>query len=216
MKNLEKKKVSITVIRRLPTYYRYLDELLGRGIERISSQDLSVLTGFTASQIRQDLNNFGGFGQQGYGYNVLDLKSQISRIIGYDVQKNAVLVGAGRLGQTLAAYKGFKDSGLNVIGIFDRNPNNIGKVINDVEIKPMDELEPFLEENHLDIGIITVAKDGAQEIADKYIEHGIKAIWNFAPVDIVVPEGVFIESVRLTDSLLTLSYFLRSSEEVAE
>ncbi|NLY21418.1 MAG: redox-sensing transcriptional repressor Rex [Tissierellia bacterium] len=210
---MERKKVSITVIRRLPTYYRYLEELLERGIERISSQDLSVLTGFTASQIRQDLNNFGGFGQQGYGYNVLDLKNQIGRILGYDKAKKAVLIGAGKLGQTLASYKGFNESGMEVVGIFDRNPKNIGTVIEGVEIQDIKYAEEFLKNNAIDIGVITVSKEGAQDIADMYVRNGVRGIWNFAPVDIACAEPVYIENVRLTDSLLTLSYFLQEDNE---
>lgn len=202
-------KVSITVIRRLPKYYRYLGDLLNKGINRISSQELSKMTGFTASQIRQDLNNFGGFGQQGYGYNVEELHSQLGKILGLETIYRAVIAGAGNLGQAIANYKGFEDAGFKVLSLFDKNPKVIGLRIRDIEIRDVDTMAEFIKENNIDIGIITSPKDNAQEITDTFIKAGVKGIWNFAPTDLNVPEDMIVENVRLNESLFTLSYFLR-------
>lgn len=206
-------RVSITVIRRLPKYYRYLGELLKKNITRISSQELSNMTGFTASQIRQDLNNFGGFGQQGYGYNVEDLHSQLGKILGLDKKYKTVIVGAGNLGQAVANYKGFEDAGFQVLSLFDKNPKLIGLRIRDLEIKDVDELEEFIVENGVEIGIITTPRESAQEIANIYSKAGIKGIWNFAPADLVVDDDIIVENVHLNESLFTLSYFLNNKED---
>ncbi|WP_422487104.1 redox-sensing transcriptional repressor Rex [Gudongella sp. DL1XJH-153] len=204
-------KVSLTVIRRLPKYHRYLSDLMDKGISRISSQELSVLTGFTASQIRQDLNNFGGFGQQGYGYNVEDLQRELGKILGLDQRYNAVIVGAGNLGQAIANYRGFEDAGFKVLAMFDRNPRVIGLKIRDIEIKDMEHIEDFIKKNNVEIGIITTPKDSAQEVADIYVKAGVKGVWNFAPADINVPEDMILENVRLNESLFILSYFLKAA-----
>lgn len=201
--------VSITVIRRLPKYYRYLSELLQKGINRISSQELSKLTGFTASQIRQDLNNFGGFGQQGYGYNVEELHKELGKILGLNNEYKAVVAGAGNLGNAIANYGGFKDAGFDIIGVFSRYYKDLPFDMEGLEVRDMSELEDFIKDNNVDIGIITTSKDNAQKVADIYIKSGIKGIWNFAPVDLVVPEDIVLENVRLSDSLYTLSYFLK-------
>jgi len=206
-------KVSITVIRRLPKYYRYLGELLKRGTNRISSQELSNLTGFTASQIRQDLNNFGGFGQQGYGYNVEELHKQLGKILGLDKVYNTVIAGAGNLGQAVANYKGFEDSGFKVLSLFDKNPKLIGLKIRDLEIRDVDELGDFIVKNNVEIGIITTPKESAQDIADIYVKSGIRGIWNFAPADLTVKEDIIIENVHLNESLFTLSYFLNNKSD---
>ena len=207
-------KVSITVIRRLPKYYRYLGELLNKGITRISSQELSKLTGFTASQIRQDLNNFGGFGQQGYGYNVDELHRQLGKILGLGKIYNTVIAGAGNLGQAVANYKGFQDAGFTVLSLFDKNPKLIGLKIRDIEIRDVDLLEEFIKENNVEIGIITTPKENAQDIASIFVKSGIKGIWNFAPADIKVPNNVIVENVHLNESLFTLSYFLNNHVEL--
>jgi len=206
-------KVSLTVIRRLPKYHRYLSDLMDKGISRISSQELSVLTGFTASQIRQDLNNFGGFGQQGYGYNVEDLQRELGKILGLDQKYNAVIVGAGNLGQAIANYRGFEDAGFKVLSMFDRNPRVIGLKIRDIEIRDMENIEAFIKENNVEIGIITTPKESAQEVADIYVKAGVKGIWNFAPSDLNVPDEMIIENVRLNESLFILSYFLKAATE---
>lgn len=206
-------KISITVIRRLPKYYRYLGDLLNKGINRISSQELSKMTGFTASQIRQDLNNFGGFGQQGYGYNVEELHSQLGKILGLETIYRAVVAGAGNLGQAIANYKGFEDAGFKVLSLFDKNPRVIGLKIRDIEIRDVDNMVDFIKENNVDIGIITSPRESAQELADTFVKAGVKGIWNFAPIDLNVPEDMIVENVRLNESLFTLSYFLRQKYE---
>ena len=208
------KQVSITVIRRIPKYYRHLTELLDNGINRISSQELSELTGFTASQIRQDLNNFGGFGQQGYGYNVEELRNELGKILGLDRKYNVVLTGAGNLGHALANYRGFKETGIDIVGVFDRSEKIKKHQDKDkLEVKPMEELKDFIKANKVEIGIITTAKRYAQEVANIYIEAGIKGIWNFAAVDLKVPEDVKLEDVRLSESLYTLTYFIQENDE---
>ena len=204
------KKISDTVIRRLPIYHRYLTELIDGGIERISSGELSKLTGFTASQIRQDLNNFGGFGQQGYGYNAADLRSQIDKILGIDRDYKAVVVGVGHLGRAIARYPGFKKSGFSIDMLFDID-EVAGTLVGGIKVKSISELSKFLKENKIDVGIICAPKAVAQEIADILIRGNVKGIWNFAPVDIQAPESVVVENVRLNDSLLTLSYYLKEN-----
>ena len=204
--------VSITVIKRLPKYYRYLGDLISKGINRISSQELSNLTGFTASQIRQDLNNFGGFGQQGYGYNVEDLQNQLGKILGLDKKYNAVIVGAGNIGHAIAYYRGFSDSGFNMVEIFDDNPKRIGTKFKDREVKDLKDLKEYLKNNKVDIGIITTGKDMAQSTADVFVAGGVKGIWNFATTDLSLPEDIVLENVRLTESLFTLSYFLKENK----
>ena len=206
-------KISITVIRRLPKYYRYLGELLRKGINRTSSQELSHLTGFTASQIRQDLNNFGGFGQQGYGYNVEELRDQLGKILGLDRLYNTVIAGAGNLGQAIANYRGFAEAGFKLLSLFDKNPKVIGLRIGDIEIRDIDEMESFIRENNVEIGIITTPMEQAQNVADVYMKSGIKGIWNFAPADIKVNSNIIIENVHLIESLFTLSYFLTNKED---
>ncbi|MFB0972789.1 MAG: redox-sensing transcriptional repressor Rex [Tissierellia bacterium] len=207
---MSEKKVSIAVIRRLPKYLRFLEDLEESGVKGISSQELSELTGFTASQIRQDFNNFGGFGQQGFGYNVKSLKENIGKIVGYDLTKNAVIVGAGNLGKTIAKYSGFRDAGLNIIGIFDRNPNNIGQDIDGTEIQDISKIENFLKNKKVHVGIITVDKESAQDVADLFVKYGVNGIWNFAPLDLNLPEETMVENMRFTESLLVLSYFLKN------
>lgn len=206
-------RVSITVIRRLPKYYRYLGELMRKNINRVSSQELSNMTGFTASQIRQDLNNFGGFGQQGYGYNVEELHSQLGKILGLDQVYNTVIAGAGNLGQAVANYRGFADAGFKVLALFDKNPKLVGLRIRELEIKDVDVLEEYIRENKVEIGIITTPMESAQEIADIYMKAGIRGIWNFAPADLEVNDDVIIENVHLNESLFTLSYFLNNQDD---
>jgi len=204
--------ISMAVIKRLPKYYRYLGELLRNDVERISSKELADRIGFTASQIRQDLNNFGDFGQQGYGYNVRLLYEEIGKILGLTKTYNTVIVGAGNIGQAIANYTNFEKLGFHLKGIFDRNPKLIGISIRDIVIQDVDNLEDFLKNNHIDIGIICVPKEQAQKIADIFVRCGVKGIWNFAPTDLSVPEDVIVENVHLSESLLTLSYRLNEVE----
>ena len=203
---LEEKEISRAVIKRLPRYYRYLGELLDDGVERISSNELSDRMQVTASQIRQDLNNFGGFGQQGYGYNVKFLYDEIGKILGLDKTYNMIILGAGNLGQALANYVRFEKRGFRVIGMFDVNPQLIGKKIRGIEIRMLDELPEFLEQNDIQIATLTLPKAAAEEVAIKLVESGIKAIWNFAHTDLNLPDDVVVENVHLSESLMQLSY----------
>ena len=206
------KNISMAVIRRLPKYYRYLGDLLSKDIQRISSKELSDIIGFTASQIRQDLNNFGGFGQQGYGYNIEDLYKEIGKILGLDTSYSAVLIGAGNLGQAIANYSGFKNAGFEIKALFDANPKVIGLKIRDFEILDSDFIEEYIKSNNIDIGILCVPKNGAQQLADRLVNAGVKGIWNFAPIDLNVSKEVIVENVNLTDSLFTLSYLMKEDE----
>lgn len=199
----------MAVIRRLPKYHRYLRELLDKDIKRISSKELSEIIGFTASQIRQDLNNFGGFGQQGYGYNVEDLYNEIGKILGLTKNYNTIIIGAGNLGQALANYASFGRFGFNLVGIFDVNPKLIGLKINNVEVRDMDDLKAFASETPIDIAYICTSRSGAQDVADALMACKIKAVWNFAPVDLKVDDDVIVENVHLIDNLLTLTYFVK-------
>ena len=205
---MDEKRISKAVIRRLPRYYRYLGELLEEGVERISSNELSSKMHVTASQIRQDLNNFGGFGQQGYGYNVPYLYAEIGKILGLDRTHHIIIIGAGNLGQALANYVKFEKRGFKVVGIFDINPVLKGISIRGNEIRMMDELPEFLRENDVQIATLTLPKAYAEETANLLVENGIKAIWNFAHLDLAVPEDVIVENVHLSESLMRLSYNL--------
>ena len=202
------KEISQAVIRRMPRYYRYLGELLDEGVERISSNELSSRMQVTASQIRQDLNNFGGFGQQGYGYNVKYLYEEIGKILGLNEKHNIIVIGAGNLGQALANYVKFEKRGFKVVGIFDINPVLKGISIRGNEIRMMNELPEFLRENDVQIATLTLPKAYAEETANLLVENGIKAIWNFAHLDLAVPEDVIVENVHLSESLMRLSYNL--------
>ena len=203
---MEQRKISRAVISRLPRYYRYLGDLLEAGVERISSNDLSKKMQVTASQIRQDLNNFGGFGQQGYGYNVKYLYTEIGKILGLDRTHNFIIIGAGNLGQALANYAAFERSGFILKSLFDVNPRLEGVAIRGIPVRMMDELVDFLKENEIEIAALTIPKSKAVEVADILVENGIRAIWNFAHTDLDLPEDVIVESVHLSDSLMTLSY----------
>ncbi len=205
---MEEKKISSAVIKRLPRYYRYLSELLEKGIDRISSQELSKKMNVTASQIRQDFNNFGGFGQQGYGYNVSYLRDEIGKILGLEHHYNVIIVGAGNLGQALANYAGFVKRGFRISGIFDINPAVIGQVINGIEVMSIDVLETFVKEQGVNIAALTLPKDQASRIARKLAEMGVEAFWNFASTDLNLPEHVVVENVHLAESLMRLSYKL--------
>ena len=205
---MEAKEISKAVIKRLPRYYRYLGELMEENVERISSNDLSKKMHVTASQIRQDLNNFGGFGQQGYGYNVPYLYAEIGKILGLDRTHHIIIIGAGNLGQALANYVKFEKRGFKVVGIFDINPVLKGISIRGNEIRMMDELPEFLRENDVQIATLTLPKAYAEETANLLVENGIKAIWNFAHLDLAVPEDVIVENVHLSESLMRLSYNL--------
>ncbi|KNF09610.1 redox-sensing transcriptional repressor Rex [Gottschalkia purinilytica] len=203
----------MAVIRRLPKYHRYLGELLEKDVTRISSYELSKLTGFTASQIRQDFNNFGGFGQQGYGYNVEDLYNQLGNILGLGKKYNTIIIGAGNLGQAIANYKSFDDKGFRMLALFEKNPKLVGLTIRDIDILDIDSIESFSKENKIDIAVITTPKSQAQDVVNRVVNCGVKAIWNFAPIDLKVPEDVVVENVQLSESLLTIAFLLKEKEE---
>jgi redox-sensing transcriptional repressor len=208
---MEKKyKVSMVAIRRLPKYYRYLKDLMDKDIEKISSKELGDIMGFTASQIRQDLNNFGGFGQQGYGYNVRELHEEVGKILGIDKSYNIVIIGAGNLGQALANYTNFEKTGFNCKAMFDINPRLIGMTMRDIKIYDFDGIEEYIENNDIDIAFVCTNKENAKDVASKICRSGkIRAIWNFAPTDITTPEGIIVENVHLIDSLLTVTYQIK-------
>jgi redox-sensing transcriptional repressor len=205
-------KISNVVIKRLPRYRRYLKELQRKGVDKISSNEFSRLIGYTASQIRQDLNNFGGFGQQGYGYNVDALYTEISAILGLDQEYKMIIVGVGNLGQAIANYTYYYKAGSVVHGLFDVNPRLIGLKINDIEVMDYEHLVDYVEDNNIDIGIICTTKDNAQEVADKLCFAGVKGIWNFAPIDLEVPDFVAVENVHLSDSLHSLAYHMNRNK----
>lgn len=208
----KKKNISMAVIKRLPKYHRYLGELIKNDVDRISSKELGEKIGFTASQIRQDLNCFGDFGQQGYGYNVKELYNEVRIILGLTKEYKTIIIGAGNIGQALANYNRFEKIGYKLQRIFDINPKLIGIKIRDVEVTDIDELEDFLRNNKIDIGIICVTSTNAQKVCNLLVDNGIKGIWNFAPVDLQVPDGIVVENVHLSDSLLTLSYLMNVNE----
>ena len=201
-------KISQAVISRLPRYLRYLGDLKDEGVERISSHDLSIRMHVTASQIRQDFNHFGGFGQQGYGYNVGYLYDEIGKILGLDHKHSMVIIGAGNLGQALANYMNFEKRGFFVKGIFDRNEEVIGKKVRNLEIQDIANLESFITDNQIEIAVLTLPKAGATEISKILVRSGITAIWNFAHVDLELPDNVIVENVHLSESLMKLSYKL--------
>lgn len=213
---MEEKGISQAVIGRLPRYFRYLGELKDEGVERISSQDLSELMNVTASQIRQDFNNFGGFGQQGYGYNVEFLYQEIGKILGLNKTHHLIIIGAGNLGQALGNYMNFERRGFILKGIFDKNPALYGKKVREIEVQPMEKIEGFVQENDIDIAVLTIPKTSAVEVAEVLVANGIKAIWNFAHVDLNVPEGIQVENVHLSDSLMKLSYNLERYNKAQE
>lgn len=203
---MQDKMISKAVISRLPRYYRYLGELLEQGEERISSNDLSKRMKVTASQIRQDLNNFGGFGQQGYGYNVKYLHTEIGKILGLDEKHNLIIIGAGQLGQALVKYSAFEKRGFIFKALFDINPELRGTKVCDVEIHMMDEMREYIKKNNIEIAVLTIPKGSAAGVADVLVESGIKGIWNFAHTDLNLPEHIVVENVHLSDSLMRLSY----------
>ena len=213
---MDNKEISQAVIGRLPRYFRYLGELKDDGIERISSQELCAIMKVTASQIRQDFNNFGGFGQQGYGYKVEYLYEEIGKILGLHKTHNLIIIGAGNLGQALANYMNFERRGFLFRGIFDNNPALFGKKIRDLEVQPMEELETFVKENEIDIAVLTIPKDNALEVAERLARQDIKGIWNFAHIDLNLSKEIQVENVHLSDSLMKLTYNINRYETEKE
>lgn len=210
---MNRRDISNAVIYRLPRYHRYLGDLDELGVERISSGELSKIMGVTASQIRQDLNNFGGFGQQGYGYNVKYLREQIGSIMGLDSDHNMVIAGAGNFGRTLAKFFSEQNTNFKVIGMIDVNPELKGEVIEGMEVMFPEDFPEFAKENNVEIGILTVPSIKAMEAAETFVKCGVKALWNYAHIDLDFPDDVSIENVHLFDSLLRLSYNLTNNKK---
>ncbi|MDD7433435.1 MAG: redox-sensing transcriptional repressor Rex [Peptoniphilaceae bacterium] len=203
-----KQEISNAVIRRLPKYLRYLTGLENRGVERISSQQLGELTGFTASQIRQDFNHFGGFGQQGYGYNVKFLKEEIARIIGLNQPKRIAIVGLGHLGTALANNGILNEESFRLTALFDKNPEVIGTEMAGIRISDVSEMSKVIRERKIDILTVTTPRSVAQAVVDEAVQAGVRGIWNFALLDLVLPKGVALENVHLRESLFTLDYYM--------
>ncbi len=213
----ENQQVSIPVIKRLPRYHRYLEELKNNGVVRISSRELSSRMGLTASQIRQDLNCFGGFGQQGYGYNIEQLYNEIGNILGINKRSKAIMIGAGNLGHAIATHLHFENRGFELIGIFDNNKSVIGTNVGGRTVMASDELEDFCNREHPVAAILCIPSEYAAENADKLVSLGIKGFWNFTQYDLVNKyEGVAVENVHLGDSLMTLCYQINSKPETNE
>lgn len=206
-------KISSAVITRLPRYYRYLGELLEEGVTRISSKELSERMKVTASQIRQDLNNFGGFGQQGYGYNVQNLYDEIGKILGIGLAQNMIVIGAGHLGQAIANYANYGKRGFVIKALFDINPDLAGYTVNGAPVYPLSKLEEYLSENDVKIAAMCIPKTHAGEVAKRLIANGVKAIWNFSHLDLDVPDDVIVENVHLSETLMRLSYKLNYEED---
>ena len=210
----DKGSVSQAVISRLPRYYRYLGELIEQGVERISSNELSELMGTTSSQIRQDRNHFGGFGQQGYGYQVEYLYEEIGKLLGLEKEHKLIVIGAGNLGQALANYGNFEKRGFNICAMFDRNEALIGKTtVRGIPIYGMDSLIEFVVENQIDIVVMAIPKTSSVEVAESLKDTGIKGIWNFSHTDLDMGKDIVVENVHLSESLMRLSYKLKASEE---
>ena len=207
------KKISAAVIKRLPRYYRYLSELLDNGIERISSGELSKQMKVTASQIRQDFNNFGGFGQQGYGYNVPYLKNEIGKILGLDRDYHVIILGAGNLGHALANYVGFEKRGFVVSAVFDVSPDKIGKKIGHTMVYDMKDLEGYVKGHTVDIAALTLPKSIAPAVAKQLVQYGVSAFWKFAATDLNLPGNIAVENVHLAESLMRLSYNISNLPE---
>ena len=204
--------VSDAVIRRLPGYYRHLRELEAAGVTSISSQELGERMHLTPSQIRQDINCFGGFGRQGYGYKVTELKGHIGEILGLDQQHRLIILGAGNIGCAVAQYPTFSREGFRTIALFDTQENKVGRSLGDIPVLHMDTLEEFVRDNVVDIAVLALPKRNAQDALNRLYESGVRAIWNFAPVDLTLPDGVAVNNVHLSDSLHILSYRMNEKE----
>lgn len=203
--------VSLSVVKRLPRYYRFLGDIKNKGTVRISSGELSKKMGFTASQIRQDLNCFGGFGQQGYGYNVEQLHSEIGKILGVDSKLKTILIGAGNLGRAVASHMSFEERGFNLIGIFDKNEALAGQMVRNIPIRQINGMFDFCRDNSPAVAVLCIPSDNAKEIVDELVRLGVKGFWNFTHYDILSDHNnVAVENVHLSDSLMTLSYHVNN------
>ncbi len=203
--------VSPSVINRLPRYFRYLRILMREGKSRISSGELAKRMNITASQIRQDLNCFGGFGQQGYGYNVTYLYAKICELLGVGAGLSAVIVGAGNLGRAIVRSSMFEKRGVDIVSLFDVNPMLVGQTVNDVMIRNMAELESFCAQNHVDIAVLTLPKEETASVAKSLLALGVSGFWNFTGQELELEDAI-VENVHLGDSLMTLCYRLCSAD----
>ncbi len=214
MQKPKRSEISSSVIKRLPRYYRFIGELIKQGIVRSSSGELAEKMSLTASQIRQDLNCFGGFGQQGYGYNLVELRTEIGKILGIDRGYKAVLFGAGNLGKAIASHMNFGEYGWELIGIFDSDLRKENEKVADLSVMHISRMESFITENKPEIAILCIPKAAAQEYADKLVSLGIKAFWNFSHYDLAVShKNIVVQNVHLGDSIMTLSYGLTTFED---
>lgn len=205
--------ISESVIKRLPRYYRFLGELKAQGVDRISSRELSEKMGLTASQIRQDLNCFGGFGQQGYGYNIELLHSEISSILGLDVPKNAILIGMGNMGKAVTMHMNFENKGFRIVGLFDAKESLVGQVVRNLPIRNAEDIDEFCRENRPEIAILCIPKEAAKSVSKQLISLGVKAFWNFSHYDLKLENpDIVVENVHLSDSLMRLSYRLKNKD----
>lgn len=209
-----KNKISNSVIRRLPRYYRFLDDLQRQNTERISSGALAEIMGSTASQIRQDLNNFGGFGQQGYGYNVRELKAEIGAILGLDVKKKCIIVGAGNLGRTLATHINFAERGFQLVGIFDAKESYVGQMVAGLPIHHADQLDDFCRSEKPTVAVVCVPQSAAKAVGAQLVKLGVQGFWNFSHYDFgnEYPD-IAVENVHLGDSLMTLRYHVNQHDQ---
>lgn len=209
---MNKKGISSYVIKRLPRYYRFLGDLSEAGVKRISSGQLAQKMGLTASQIRQDLNCFGGFGQQGYGYSTDLLREEIGIILGIDTPKKIILIGMGNLGHAVALHLNFEDKGFNLIGIFDKKESLIGNIVHNIPVRSIASLDDFCRENKPEAAILCIPKEAVPQIAEHLISLGVKGFLNFSHYDLAVKyEGIQVENVHFGDSLMTLSYNLKNN-----
>ncbi len=204
----DRKRISMAVIKRLPKYYRHLSELLENDITRISSKELSNRMNITSSQMRQDLNIFGCFGQQGYGYDVFYLHSEIKKILGLDRMHSMIVIGVGNIGQALLNYENFESNAFKFVGAFDANPNLIGKTISDTEVRDINNLKEFLTENKVDIAVLTIPQASVSNVMKTLLDCKVPSVWNFTPLDIEADDSMIVESVHLTESLMALSFRL--------
>lgn len=208
-----KPKIPDAVIKRLPRYYRYLGDLLQMGISRVSSKDLSARMGLTSSQVRQDFYNFGGFGIQGYGYDVESLYNEIRKILGLERNFRLIIVGVGNLGTAVAKYLQVKKDGYQLLGLFDANDSIIGTMVGDLEVQDISKISDFIRTNNIEIAALSVPARNARETATLLVESGIRGIWNFTPAELKLPPDVFLENVHITDNLMALGYRIASMDE---
>ena len=204
------KAISEAVVKRLPRYYRYLEHLEQEGVTKVSSGRLAQLLGVTASQVRQDFCNFGGFGQHGYGYDVANLKKNLAEILGLDRKYDMIIIGAGNIGRALAGYKNFAGEGFNVRALFDIDVRE--KSVGGIPVYSMEMLSDYVKKNGCDIAVIATQKGVAADIADRLVALGVKSIWNFAPIDLDLPDDVSVENIAMSESLYVLSYRMKNKQ----